>query len=257
MRYLSICLIVSLLCCLPQAATAARPTGKARLEEMTERVKAMKVDGDNSKGLKFETKPLLRFTDPTRKLEDATLWRLGKKGRPKAILILEKYEQDQIPAYEVAVTSNDPPEHIIGPNWTVRPKGKQLEWSVMRNVPKPSANPRLRLSQMKQILRKFKISETFQRQTYSLRMLPKALTEYKDEEAGILAGGIFVFSHGTNAELLLIVEVHKEGKKPENWRVATARVGGAAFEVKFDGKPFRSIPEWRGGSGTYFYFGGS
>ena len=81
--------------------------------------------------------------------------------------------------------------------------------------------------------------------------------EYTDDEKGISAGGIFVFSHGTNAELLLMVEVHKNKKQPEEWRVATARVGGASFEVEFDGKPFRSIPEWRGGGGAYCHFGGN
>ena len=47
--------------------------------------------------LRFRAKPLLRYSDPTRgmleitALADATVWRLGEKGRPTAIVTLEIY----------------------------------------------------------------------------------------------------------------------------------------------------------------------
>src|SRR5688500_16839893 len=58
---------------------------------------------DDRSRLEFAAKPLLRYSDPTRGLEnattllDASLWRLGESGRPTAIVTLEMYRAPNQP----------------------------------------------------------------------------------------------------------------------------------------------------------------
>ncbi len=52
--------------------------------------------------LAFVAKPQLRYSDPTRGtaeanvLLDATVWRLGEKGRPTALVTLEIYRASKV-----------------------------------------------------------------------------------------------------------------------------------------------------------------
>ena len=69
-----------------------------RLREMTQRVERLFASSSDKPGStsqhKFVTnKPLFRYSEPSRNIVDATVWRLGAEGRPKAILVLERYVQ--------------------------------------------------------------------------------------------------------------------------------------------------------------------
>src|SRR5215213_1226648 len=78
----------------------------ARLELMQSTIAGFSAEGDeidDRSRLKFAAKPLLRYSDPTRGLEnettllDASLWRLGESGRPTAIVTLEMYRAPNQP----------------------------------------------------------------------------------------------------------------------------------------------------------------
>jgi len=85
---------------------------KARLELMQQTIARLEAAPSEKVGkgaLVFVAKPLLRYSDPTRGLTeanvllDATVWRLGEKGRPTALVTLEIYrasEENTILAYE-------------------------------------------------------------------------------------------------------------------------------------------------------------
>src|SRR5438045_5924 len=69
---------------------------KFRMQLMQDTVAGFKLSDDES-GAKFVEKPLLRYSDPTRGIAgtnvllDASVWRLGDKGRPLALVTLEIY----------------------------------------------------------------------------------------------------------------------------------------------------------------------
>lgn len=85
---------------------------KTRLELMQQTIVGLEAAPSEKLGkgaLAFVAKPLLRYSDPTRGtteanvLLDATVWRLGEKGRPTALVTLEIYrasEENTILAYE-------------------------------------------------------------------------------------------------------------------------------------------------------------
>lgn len=254
MKSSSSVLLVLLLSISPLAQlVAADPESEKRLVDMKRRVEELDLRGTDAK---FSLKPLLRFTDPTRRLEDASVWTLGEKGRPKAILVLEKYSNRRYPSYELTVTSNAPPSSISNDTFTWRPDRESIEWKTLRSSTPPSNRQRTRGMQMKQIARKFSVSEKFEGQTYQLRMLPKPLLRYEDEKANLVDGSIFVFSHGTNPELLLLVEAHQPNDDKLVWKAGFARLGGAEFTVNYKREVFQHIAQYLGRIKTYFHTGG-
>ena len=236
------CLLMS--CCLVfwfgGRCFAVNPDSVARLGEMKRRITELEISGDKSKP-KFATEPLFRYSDPTRGVTDATMWRLGEKGRPAAILILENYRTSKLPwSYELTITSDNVPTSIASPGWKWHPDPKHHQWLRIQDVEPPSAQATRRTQQEKQLVRNFRTTEEWESKTFELRLLPKPIATYADEKNGILNGSIYVFAHGTNSELLLLLEAAKESGSTF-WRVSFVRAGSARFEVRFDGKIFWNI----------------
>ncbi len=215
-----------------------------RREEMAKRIAAIEIDGKNSKETKFGKQPLLRYSDPTRHITDATVWALGQKGRPQGIMVLERYENENniegrsFWSYEFTVTSPTVAETLQSNQLNWRPSGKQFSW-VDIEAKSPSEKKNSRQRQLKQLARKFQFTEDFNNQQYKLRLMPRPLVQYEDPENGILNGSIFVLAHGTNAEALLILEAN--GKTKE-WQAGFARLGAAALEAKYDKKTVWKVP---------------
>src|SRR5438132_10813990 len=68
----------------PQEDTAP----KQRLEKMQRAIDGFQVASPQIKSaplLKFASAPLLRYSDQTRNLLDAGVWRLGERGRPTGL----------------------------------------------------------------------------------------------------------------------------------------------------------------------------
>ena len=86
---------------------------------------------------------------------------------------------------------------------------------------------------MKQIARNLDVSETWDGQTYQLRLMPQPIISYEDED--VVDGSIFVLAHGTNAELLAIVEARRgyagDDGALEN-RIRATRCGSATRRLQ-------------------------
>ena len=225
-------------------AFAADEQKADRSKEMAKRVDEIKITGANSEGTKFGKKPLLRYSDATRFIVDATVWALGDKGRPQGILVLERYEdENQIEGrsfwgYEFTVTSPKVAERLEASQFNWKPSGKGFAWTKLKSQ-KPSQRKTVRAIQIKQLARKFRFSEKFGGQDYTLRLMPRPLIRYEDSEKGIVDGAIFVMAHGTNAEALLILEA--DGKTNQ-WQAGFARLGAASLEAEFDSKTVWKVP---------------
>src|SRR5438874_2157619 len=87
----------SLLCMVPALATddreetpAQRDIARQRLEVMTARIEGIVVSSrDPGIPKQMQMTPLFRYDDETRGYVDGTVWRLGEKGRPLAIITAE------------------------------------------------------------------------------------------------------------------------------------------------------------------------
>jgi hypothetical protein len=231
-----------------QTSTDAEPTELSaeerllhlkRMQAIAKSITVNEIHADQQIPARLVDEPLLRYTDDTRKTYDSTMWIWGAKGRPTAILAIEFYPErpDTKWLFEIASLSKRRIRVDIenGLHWTAREPGLRL--ITLENAPAPADTPALRLTQMKQLHRRF---EAYERAVVGgrieLRPMIRQLHRYQDAEQNVTDGAIFAFAHGTNPEVLWIIEAHQKGKAPPHWEFALVQTAGAELFVELDGK---------------------
>ena len=235
----------------------SRQTGRPfRRNETNRRILVgLPGSGSQKRSVKLRAEPLLRWSDPVRHLfSDASLWAWGETGRPLAILSLE-------------CTGDEGSGRLMGARihiararlfelsrrtWDQR-DGRQV-WSApecqlhlgpakpgitFREIPgaaPPAQTPRLRLAQMRDLIKRFAATEHVTRQPDLLRLMPHPIDRYADPAKEQVDGAIFVFAHGTNPEAMVLIEAQGPSPEKATWRFAVARMTVAPFEVTFDRK---------------------
>jgi hypothetical protein len=104
-----------------------------------------------------------------------------------------------------------------------------------------------RTLQLKQLARRFDAHQFWDEQRYELRLLPQSLYRYEDEKAGILDGAIYALVHGTNPEVLLLIEAQASGDNAAQWKVAFGSLAAARCVVRLDGKEIWNCALHQGG----------
>jgi hypothetical protein len=186
------------------------------------------------------SEPVLRYTDSTRQTSDSTLWIWGGTGRPVAIVAVENYPKNQDAKRwicEVASLSDERISVEYGReiDWTAKKPGLELE--RLDGAPAPAGQPATRLTQIKQLQRRFTAHEKASIEgRIELRPLAKPLHRYEDADAGIIDGAIVSFANGTNPEVLLVLEARKAGKGAAEWHFGLVQMTGEAVFAELDGK---------------------
>lgn len=213
----------------------------SKLKIMREAIEGLQISAkrtDSEAVPKFSARPLLRYNDGTRGnqgISDATVWRLGERGRPKAIATMEIYPVNQsitLLQYEFVSLTSDKLElqNRLGVRWL--PHSTELSMTKFKEVPPPAATPKARLVQMRALARRFAAHEELRNgEKIELRLLSQPIDRYDDPAAGILDGAVFVFANGTNPEIGLLLECSKE-----QWSFGFCRLAAARLLAQFDGE---------------------
>lgn len=212
--------------------------------------------------LEFVPTPRLRYSDPTRDLmdpavsvlTDAGVWRVGRDGRPTALLVLEIYQSGDKSAkiaYEFISLSPATFRMELNSNPEVawHAMGTDLEMRPLPDGPPPAASDSARLAEMRQLARRFTVREELNSNTVDCRLLPQPIDRYSSSEDKLLNGAIFVFANGTNPEAGVILET--DGK---TWTYGVFRLGAAAIRVRLDDREIASFPffgDYGRRTGTY------
>jgi hypothetical protein len=200
------------------------------------RITATGINADSAP--KFSGRPLLRYNDGTRGfrgLLDATAWRLGESGRPKAIVTLEIYPVDQAKAllqFEFVSLASDMLElrSPLGVRWV--PRGAELSLAEFEEASQPGTTLRARLVQMRELARRFAVQEILPNgERIELRLLSQPIDRYGDPAADILDGAVFVFANGTNPEVGLLLECSEE-----KWSYGFFRLSAAKLLAQLDAR---------------------
>jgi hypothetical protein len=196
--------------------------------------------------------PVLRYSDPTRDT-NGTVWAWGRPGRPVALLTLT---DEPLPAqlgppggrlwyYEFVALSNARIKVSGGEDWTWQPQGGAPRMSPLPDTTAPAETERLRGRQMRLLAKRFSANESYQGETYELRLLETPIHRYADPQNKLVDGAIFAFAHGTNPEVVLLLEA-QETPSGLQWRYGFARMGAATLSVSlnerevFSEKPFHA-----------------
>ncbi|MBC7817402.1 MAG: hypothetical protein IAG10_10975, partial [Planctomycetaceae bacterium] len=222
----------------------ARKEAREHMSEFTVQSAAKGRDGL----IEILPNPLLTFGDAARSAEAGTLWAWGKSGRPVAFLELYRnFGNDQPWVHALTLTS---PEliQLTGPNnqrWT--PKKSHFVLKDVPNSPEVSAQPAIRLRQMKEISRRFEAHQFWDpdNSRFEMRLLVQPVHRYHDEASKLIDGAVFVMAHGTNPEVLVQIEAHV-AEKTSTWKYSVVRLGSAEMHVLLDGKEVWTEPRTPG-----------
>jgi hypothetical protein len=208
---------------------------KQRLAVMQDRVAAFAVKGKDERfPERFEAKPIFRYSDPARGIVSAAIWRLGPKGRPKALISTELmpkfYGRPRI-VYEF-LSLTEAPFMTASDDHRWEPTSSALTMRPISKGPPTAASASARLVQLKQLAKRFKASEVLEGERCELRLLPTPIERYAPGDADRADGAIFLLSYGINPEALLFVE--SDGM---DWTYGFARLGAAVISAELDDKP--------------------
>jgi hypothetical protein len=241
-----------LACVFAPAVAQDDPDAAKRLELMRAAVAALEPSSTEIKSkeaLAAVATPLLRYSDPTRggvKADDSTevpdnvlldagVWRLGAAGRPAALVTVEIYQardKSRVLSYEFlsltdkAFTLKHKSEDV---RWDAT--GTALEMKDLPDAPRPAATAAERLTQMRQLARRFAAKETYNNETVECRLIAQPLDRYRAEADGLADGAVFALANGTNPEIGVVLEV--QGGR---WRYGVVRLSSAESVVTLDGK---------------------
>jgi hypothetical protein len=232
---------------------AAKQRQEKRMDLMRGRVQAFSAMGTGDEKIEFSPEPLLRYSDTARDVADASVWALGRKGRPQAVLVVEVYGIRFV-QYELTAVA-EPPRLVRAESFEWTPRAAPFTWLKLSDGAPPHANENIRRRQIKQAAQKFSASEEWQGQTYQLRMMPQPILQYEDKEEGVIEGAVFVWAHGTNVEILMFLEARQGENGAKHWAAGFARLSGASLDVDYNGQDFWNSPQAVFGSQNDSYFG--
>jgi hypothetical protein len=229
---------------------APPPEGKMP-ESPAERLKFMKesVAGysvhprqDESQTDRLLADPVLRFTNPVGGAPDGCvfLW-IGEGDRPSAA-VQAYWNPKHVFAQELSSLSTTPMKATSSKVGDWSPSRAGVEFKPIPDAPKPAETPERRLRQMNALAEGFSARHFFKEKTWNqLRLLTKPFIRYGKPETPILDGALFCFAHGTDPEVLLMIEA-RPGKEGAEWQYAFAPMTGFAVNASWKDKEIWSRP---------------
>ena len=179
-------------------------------------------------------RPLLKWSNPTRGQQQIGVVHVWEHdGRPEVIGCSFTYVYSDLQRFKMQLHSlSDSPLTAMYHGQTVwKPAAGGITWHAFNKAPSPSREKRLRLTQMRQLARRFRVTITTKEEDkLPLRLLPQPLHRYGSTTHGTSDGAIFSYVTATDPDALLLIETHAvEGQ--EQYRYAFARFHYWAIEA--------------------------
>ena len=209
------------------ADTAVR---QERMAAMRQRAEALQLQIGNRPELRrVRQEPLFRYSDAARTTTDGTLWFWERDGRPIAAACLFNDSREGFQwNYELVAMCDDSLTVDGRPGWSWKPEARQRRW-IRIDDPVPAPTEAARLLQMKSLLSKFRADEDNMGDAVQLRLLPRQVHRYRAPTDDVEDGALFLFSFGTNPEV--IVQIETIANKERYWQISFARLSAARLSV--------------------------
>lgn len=233
------------------ALVGQAPAGEVAAAKAAERLELMKKSlavyevsmlGEREVKLHLEKEPVLRFTNPVGGSKDGTvfLWRDGEERPRVAVQVYwdpsETWLQEFSSLAAAPVVAKAPGMS----DWS--PSKAGVRYEPLPDASRPAETPEKRLRQMRAIAEEFTTNHYYKRRTWNkLRLLTKPFARYGKEGSSVLDGCLFCFAHGTDPEVLLLVEADQT-KDGSAWQFAFAPMTTFAVNASWKGKEVWSLP---------------
>jgi hypothetical protein len=228
------------------AADGEDDAAERRLELMAQRAgrfSFLSEDPDFPDAL--EDTPLFRYDDQTRGIVDGTVWRLGAKGRPKAVVTTElhpSYYGSPCVVYDFLSLCDTPFRAAGGGIRGWRPSASAVTFQSLPDGPEPAATAKARLFQLKRLARRFagrqQLDEDGIEQDVRLRLLPRPIDRYTPPGSERADGAMFLLVSGRNPAVVLLIET--DGRA---WTYAAGRLTAPSeLTLSLDGATVWKLP---------------
>jgi hypothetical protein len=197
-----------------------------------------RIQGNKRQTVPLIDHALLTYSDPVRANVHGTVWAWGREGRPLAMVEVFQPAEKKQWIHAITLTSTVLVEAKVSNRDSWAPQQTSIEFQAVPSAPRPADRETSRLAQIKNLARKFEAFEFWDpdNSRFELRLLVQPIHRYQDAKNKIIDGAIFVLSHGTNPEVVLLIEAQGETIEQAEWRFAAARLGSAELHLQFDGK---------------------
>jgi hypothetical protein len=213
---------------------------QTRLRAADEQMGRIDVQVERERVKRIE-RPLLLFGDSARDNGDGTLWAWGAPGRPR--VVVESYFNTKTGGQRINAITLTGDDLVVAKTPTAasilwQPKQAQIKPVPFPDASPPDAKQTVRTRQLKEMARRITAHQFWDpdNSRYELRLLVQPVHRYADEESQIQDGALFVLAHGTNPEVLVLIEALGESIDKARWHYGLARCGSAEMHVAIDGK---------------------
>ena len=202
---------------------------------------------DATTPLPLKPAAVLHYSNPESELSRdgfTFLWLAG--ARPVAAISLSiRSRPANLAYYECASFSAQPLDCKRDGITIWAPKTGGLLAQPFVAAPAPAESESRRLTQMRNLARRFTATRENSEGTKELRLQDSPLYRFNDKEQGILDGALFNFVVSNDPELLVLIEAAREGNgKEPRWQYSLARMSSPHEVVRLDGKEIWSVPNY-------------
>jgi hypothetical protein len=192
---------------------------------------------EDEKELKLIEKPIMRWDTDDDWSGDVFVWtHLGRPEVVGCILSGPGGEASRHVFHEFHLLGDRPlPPVDVHTKRRWAPK-QGIEVTTVSGAPEPAKTAAGRLAQMRQISRKFTAHMEADGQ-WELRLLPQPLFRFGDDQSTVLDGALlaYVWSKGTDPELILLLECRKTAEGKLAWHFAPVRFSTRPLWLEYDG----------------------
>lgn len=196
--------------------------------------------------LKLVKEPLLRWTNPVPQSADQELpevyggvflWTDG--GRPSVVAsVFRWYHPWKHVNLEMLIVDERRKIASLDGTDSWMPKRTVVGYEPIPDSGTPARNAGGRLLQMRRLARGFAATKADAKDNRTeLRLLPQPLYRYQlDDTSEVLDGALFVIAHGTDPEIVLLVEARKGSDGNATWQFGAARLNHLDMWMNYGGK---------------------
>ncbi len=222
------------------AATAKTERQKRLDQQFQESLGWYLVSAGPGSQTPMKPESVLRWTNAPRGQEgEPTLILWADAGRPVALASVYPWQGHLVYdcvslAREVGLTAREDGRTV----WSPTVGG--VTFRDFSDIPPPGTNARARLTQMKSLAERFKVTmfglKADESDREEMRLLPKPIYRYKLDDGktvhpDLIDGAIFAFVQGTDPEAVLLIEAIRHGDRTD-WQYAFARATAAGLEAR-------------------------
>ena len=203
---------------------------------------------DAARDLSWKPQPLLRWSNPNvgRVFGNVYLW--TDRGCPAVIGSMYRwYTPYQAFNIELKCLGRGKLVGQYGGETAWRPKTEDVEYRLCTGAATPGETPTERLRQLRALASEFEgqLLDTRVKKIdgipQQLRRLTQPIYRYDSQNPEIIDGAVFAFVHGTDPELILLLEARQDNTGTY-WHYALARMNGDAIQAKRGGREIWSVP---------------